>query len=526
MSSALSLLGHGRRTGWVFRRALRQNPSPKVKTHCSATHTARGKALPARSEPGMCVILADLLLLSSRLQYRCLTICEHGYADPAEWWLESDQLPAYSSQVDLQGDAHATVDQSIDEISPQLHTLSLKIHGTQARSYSVMSAHIVPMQVTLRSHSRKSWCHWFPCARMLISPRFAHEHLASFMASQGFAVTRSYLGLKTAFRAEFQHGSGGRVIGVNSEYDALAGIGHACGHNLIAVSGCAVAIALKKALQAHNIPGKVILLGTPAEEGGGGKIILLERGGYEEMDLCVMCHPSGGPIKSANLGSTIGVQVIQVEYFGQNAHAGAAPWDGVNALDAAFLAYSNISALRQQMRPDHRVHGVITGNDNWLPNVIPDYAKMNCLARAPTDVDLAAFVERVTNCLKAAAMATGCEFKLTLAEPYLDLKQNPILGQEFADVVAKRYGIETSTTPGTASTDFGNVTYALPGLHPGFAIPTQPGGGNHTIAFTNAAATQEAHTAAMYIAKGLACTALRALRDDEFFKQVKASFSA
>ncbi|KAJ6515125.1 hypothetical protein C8R47DRAFT_504319 [Mycena vitilis] len=346
------------------------------------------------------------------------------------------------------------------------------------------------------------------------------------MASRGFTVTKNYLGLTTAFRAEFTHGKGGRVLGVNSEYDALKGIGHACGHNLIAWSGCGVALAVKAALEAHNIPGKVVLLGTPAEEGGGGKVILLERGAYDELDLCVMCHPSPGPINSANIGTTIAVQDIKVEYAGRNAHAGAAPWEGTNALDAAFLAYSSISVLRQQMRPDHRVHGVIEGNQDWLPNVIPDYAKMHWLVRAPTEADLTAFVERVKNCFHAAALATSCEMKLELEHPYLDLNQNQALGQEFSDVVMKRYGMTTRALPGFASTDFGNVSYALPALHPGFAIPTEPNGGNHTIGFTKAAATQEAHDATLLVTKGLAHTGFRALRDDGFFKQVKASFES
>ncbi|KAJ7043655.1 hypothetical protein C8F04DRAFT_726035 [Mycena alexandri] len=336
---------------------------------------------------------------------------------------------------------------------------------------------------------------------------FAHDVLTSFMAAQGFTVTKSYLGLATAFRAEFTYGKG-----------------HACGHNLIASSGCGVALAVKVALEAHNIPGKVVLLGTPAEEGGGGKIILLERGGYKDMDLCVMCHPAPGPINSANLGASIAVQAIRVEYAGRNAHAGAAPWEGTNALDAAFLAYSSISVLRQQMRPDHRVHGIIQGNHDWLPNVIPDYARMSWLVRAPTSSDLMTFVERVKNCFQAAALATSCEIKLTLEPPYLDLNQNQVLGQEFSDVVLRRFGTVTSAGAGSASTDFGNVSYALPALHPGFAIPTEPNGGNHTIGFAKAAATQEAHEATMVITKGLAHTGFRALRDDDFFKQVKASF--
>ncbi|KAJ7180702.1 hypothetical protein C8R46DRAFT_1070306 [Mycena filopes] len=426
------------------------------------------------------------------LEVHCITTCDHSYADASSWWLHTDaKPPAYPSQVEAS--FSSVIEEKLDEVSPLLRKLSLDIHAHPEVAFTEI---------------------------------FAHDALTAFMAAQGFTVTKGYLGLPTAFRAEFTHGKGGRVLGINSEYDALKsiGIGHACGHNLIASSGCGVALAVKAALEGHNIPGKIILLGTPAEEAGGGKIILLERGAYKDMDLCVMCHPSPGPINSANVGTCIAVQDIRVEYAGRNAHAGAAPWEGTNALDAAFLAYSSISVLRQQMRPDHRVHGIIEGNHDWLPNVIPDYARMRWLVRAPTSSDLTAFVERVKNCFHAAALATACEIKLTVYRPYLDLNQNQVLGQEFSDVVSRRFGMVTSNVAGSASTDFGNVSYALPALHPGFAIPTEANAGNHTIGFTKAAATREAHEAALVIAKGLAHTGFRALRDDAFFKQVKASF--
>ncbi|KAJ6581541.1 hypothetical protein B0H19DRAFT_1115758 [Mycena capillaripes] len=353
---------------------------------------------------------------------------------------------------------------------------------------------------------------------------FAHDVLTSFMASHGFTVTKNYLGLATAFRAEFQHGQGGRVLGVNSEYDALKSIGHACGHNLIAWSGCGVALAVKAALEAHNVPGKVILLGTPAEEGGGGKTLKLSTLDESKLSECV--YPQNSRLLQCPRGSSPVVSAL----FGLLRHPPLTPFfcrrEGTNALDAAFLAYSSISVLRQQIRPDHRVHGVIEGNQDWLPNVIPDYAKMHWLVRAPTSTDLTAFVERVKHCFQAAALATSCEIKLEFERPYLDLNQNDVLGQEFSDVVMKRYGMITNRLSGSASTDFGNVSYALPALHPGFAIPTEPNGGNHTIGFTKAAASHSAHDAALLVTKGLAHTGFRALRDDDFFKQVKASFSS
>ncbi|KAJ7504386.1 hypothetical protein B0H11DRAFT_514896 [Mycena galericulata] len=459
--------------GALFRR--KHSERPRQKSHNEANPSA---AVVGSSEPG-------------RLKCHYLTTC-HSYTDASNWWLHTDaKLPAYSPEISPE--FNSTIDGKVNEIGPQLRKLSLEIHGHPELAFH---------------------------------ETLAHDLLTSFMTTHGFTVTKHYLGLPTAFRAEFNHGKGGRVLGVNSEYDALKGLGHACGHNLIAVAGCGVALAIKAALEAHNIPGKVVLLGTPAEEGGGGKVILLEKGGYQDMDLCVMCHPAPGEINSANVGTSIAAQEIEVEFAGRSAHAGAAPWEGTNALDAAFLAYSGISVLRQQMRPDHRVHGIIEGSQDWAPNVIPDYAKMHWLVRAPTSSDLSAFVERVKRCFQAAALATSCEIKIHLAAPYLDLNQNQVLGQEFSDVVMKRYGMTTNATASSASTDFGNVSYALPALHPGYAIPTEPNGGNHTIGFTKAAASQQAHDATMIVAKGLAHTAFRALRDDDFFNRVQESFKS
>lgn len=418
--------------------------------------------------------------------------CDFSYSSPNEWWTPGDDLPpSYASLQTSNNDVSAIIECALDTSSPALRDLSLKIHGHPEIAFH---------------------------------ERYAHNLLTNFMAAQGFRVTKHYLGLSTAWRAEYTQGRGGRVIGINSEMDALPAIGHGCGHNLIAISGVGVAIALKVALQARpHTSGKIVLLGTPAEEGGGGKVILLERGAYDDMDICLMCHPGAGPPHSTSIGSSNAMESIQVEYFGHAAHAGGAPWEGTNALDAAFLAYSSISMLRQQMKPDHRVHGVVQGKD-WVPNIIPDYSKMHWLARAPTSAELGILVKRVQNCLEAAALATGCRIEIKQESPYFDLHQNPVLAKAFADTVGSRYGLVTLEAGTSASTDFGNVSYALPALHPAFAIPTEPQGGNHTAAFAKAAISEAAHSATMAITKGLALTGYHVLTDSAFFNKVKASF--
>ncbi|CAL1714119.1 unnamed protein product [Somion occarium] len=386
-----------------------------------------------------------------------------------------------------------TIEARIDSLSPELRELSLDI-----------------------------WEH----PEVAYEERHAHDVLTKFMSSQGFTVTPHYLGLETAWKAIYSRGGkNGRVIGINSEMDALPGIGHACGHNLIAVSGVAVAVALKAAMETHDISGTIILLGTPAEEHGGGKIKLLERGAYKEMNVCIMSHPSPGPANTALVAPWLALQPLEVEFFGHGAHAAYSPWEAQNALDAAFLAYSNVSVLRQQLKPTYRVHGIVSGKD-WEPNIIPDYAKMRWIIRAPTWAELEGLRARITNCFEAAALATSCKCKIILGDGYYDVRENDVLGEEFCKFIEEQFGMNADSSSQTipASTDFGNVTYALPCITPTYNIPTKPNGSNHTPQFAESAKDPAAHKVAMTASKGLAATALRVLQDEEFYQRVVKSF--
>ncbi|KAG2157795.1 uncharacterized protein EDB93DRAFT_1078462, partial [Suillus bovinus] len=414
------------------------------------------------------------------------TCCDFGsiFNTAAGQW---EAPPVYSDlpspNDSIRGEIRHTIETAVDTLDSSLRLLSLQIH----------------------SHPE-----------LMFEEIFAHKLLSDYMESHGFSVTRHYLGLKTAWRAEYTHGQGGRTIGINSEMDALPEIGHACGHNLIAISGVGVALAIKSALETYNVPGTVVLLGTPAEEGGGGKIILLERGAYKGMDACLMCHPSPGPELSSFVVSSLAMQSIDAEFFGQSAHAGNAPWEGANALDAAFLAYSSVSVLRQQIKPDHRVNGVINGSERAV-NVIPDYAKMRWYVRAPTRHQLTQLTERVSACFKGAALATSCRLKITKNTPYYDLRQNSILGKSFSKMAMFHMASPASFQWKSCTLI---VFLALPSLHPAFAIPTQPNGGNHSPAFTDSARTTEAHNACMLTTKALACTGFRVLEDKVFFMRV------
>ncbi|KAH7911494.1 hypothetical protein BJ138DRAFT_1135350 [Hygrophoropsis aurantiaca] len=353
--------------------------------------------------------------------------------------------------------------------------------------------------------------------------KYAHDAYTAFMASRGFVVTKHYH-LSTAWAATYTYGQGGRVLGINSEMDALPGIGHACGHNLIGIGGVAIACAAKAAMEQLGIDGKIILLGTPAEESGGGKVRLLDEGAYNEMDICLMCHPAPGPQHSISLSATLAVARLEVDYTGHTAHAALSPWEGKNALDAAVLAYNNISLLRQQLKSAYRVHGIFEGKD-WAPNIIPDKSKMIWYVRTQTTAEVEDTVKRVIACLEAAALASGCEVKITRGITGNEIRQNKALGDELADIVRKRYGaIDYEWGIHSASTDFVCCSFALPGLHPGFSIPTVPDGGNHTSAFAEAARTMVSHDACMVVSKALAAVGMRALTDEAFLEQVKLTF--
>ena len=224
-----------------------------------------------------------------------------------------------------------------------------------------------------------------------------------------FRVTRHAYGIPTAFTAEY--GSGERVVGINAEYDALPGIGHACGHNLIAEAGIASFLGLAAALRESSFPGRVRLIGTPAEEGGGGKLKLIDAGAYQDVSVCMMVHPYSFERCPGFTGDsfmpTIANHKFTIRYTGKEAHGAMAPWQGVNALDAVVLAYNAISVLRQQIKPYERIHGVIV-NGGTRPNVISAHTETCYYIRSRTLQEAEELKARAMQCFKGAAIATGC----------------------------------------------------------------------------------------------------------------------
>lgn len=338
--------------------------------------------------------------------------------------------------------------------------------------------------------------------------------LASIAEAAGMAVERRAYGLETAFAAEFGNG-GGPAIAVLSEYDALPGIGHGCGHNIIAAIGLGAALALK-AMPA-TLPGKVRYIGTPAEERGCGKEIMARNGAFDGLDAAMMVHPAWVNAKAFR---TLCLGEVHVEYVGQSGHAALAPEQARNALDAVVMSYQAIANLRQHLKRGEHVHGVITDGGD-VPNVFTVSTKAHYFARAATMQDLTVLKRRVEACLQAGAMATGCEARIPWSDAdYQPMKVNlPLadafeanagqLGREFTDYLQLPVG----------GADMGNVSQRVPVLHA--LIASAPADVIiHTPEFARWAGSEQGDKAVIDGAKALAMTAIDMLTNAGLRSQV------
>ncbi|PYH48133.1 M20 family metallopeptidase [Aspergillus saccharolyticus JOP 1030-1] len=420
--------------------------------------------------------------------------------------------------------------------------------NTQERFIESVQAALRNYDTQLQAINHEIWSH----PELAYEEHRAHDAICTLFETLStttdftFTIERSAYGLPTAFEVLYTLGDPqqGRTVAFNAEYDALPGIGHACGHNLIATSSIAAFLATCHAMRATAAAGggeptanfTVKLLGTPAEESGGGKIQLLSRGAYENVHASLMVHPvplaPGKPelltLATVLPGGYLANDKLRVRFTGKAAHAAAAPWEGVNALDAVVAAYVNVSLLRQQILPTQRVHGVIV-HGGERPNVIPRSASVDYYIRSPTVKSLKGLSERVVRCFEAAAVATGCEVEFEWGPSYADLKTNNPICESYVAVMRAmghlalfdNTGLKGSITG--ASTDQGNVSYAVPGFHGIFTIPTD--GVNHTPGFTKGAGSLEAYQQGMACAAGMAVVACRVLVDEEFAARVQKDFA-
>lgn len=340
-------------------------------------------------------------------------------------------------------------------------------------------------------------------------PAFAeHRSCAktrALVAERGFEMTAAPAGLDTAFRASY--GAGPLVVGICAEYDALPEIGHACGHNIIAASAVGTALALADV--ADELGLTVVLLGTPAEELGGGKVLMLNAGVFDDIAATVMLHP--GPVDIAAARS-LALSEVTVDYTGRESHAAVAPFLGVNAGDAVTVAQVAIGLLRQQLLPGQMVHGIVT-HGGEASNVIPGRAAMRYTMRASDLTALRALEDRMAGCFEAGALATGCTHRVTETAPaYAELLPDPWLSETVrAEMIRLNreplpHSVEASVPLG--STDMGNVTQVMPGIHPVIGIDSG-GAAIHQPAFTAAAAGPSADKAVLEGAIMLARTVVR-----------------
>ena len=349
---------------------------------------------------------------------------------------------------------------------------------------------------------------------------FAHRLLTDKVEAAGLSVERHACGLDTAFISSF--GSGDTEVGILSEYDALPGIGHACGHNIIATTGLGASLALSKLN--GELPGKVRYLGTPAEESGNGKELMARQGAFDALDAAMMVHPAGIDLITM---PSLAVNEVRVTYTGKAAHASAMPFAGVNALDALVTAYQSIAQLRQHIKQSERIHGIF--NEAGLaPNIVPDNAVGTFYVRAENGLALADLKKRVQNCFEAGALAAGCDVQIDWAlGDYLEIKDSWPIAERYkrnAESLGRDFfPLEKMPTSGAGSTDMGNISHRVPSIHPMIAC-APPSVVIHNPEFAKWAGSEKGDKAVVDGTKSLAMTAIDVLTDKTMMQQAKSEF--
>jgi len=344
--------------------------------------------------------------------------------------------------------------------------------------------------------------------------------IAELLRARGFEVEQGVAGMATALRA--RKGTSGPRVAILGEYDALPEIGHACGHNLIAMS--AVGAFLAAAAVAERTKGEVVFLGTPAEEGGGGKIRMIEGGIFEGLDAAMMFHPFDRDMLAH---PALASAWIQMKFKGAPAHAAAAPHDGKSALQACMDTFRLIDGQRVRFRDGVRVHGYIT-NGGQAVNIIPEDASCEFSVRARDTNELARVRAIVERCAQAAALASEVELSLTSRLGYRDMMNNMTLARAFGQHLSAlgRDVAETDPRVGAGSTDMGDVSHVVPSIHPYLAIVDENVALCHQHAFAHAAASDRGFTTALEAAKAMARTAVELLVDDELRAHVRAEWTS
>ena len=330
--------------------------------------------------------------------------------------------------------------------------------------------------------------------------------LTNYLEDNGFHVERGIAGLPTAFRATY--GQESPRVALLAEYDALPKVGHGCGHNIIGVSAVGAGVASKHTVD--QLGGSIMVMGTPGEEVLGGKIDLVKAGAFAEVDVAMIVHPdtSNMPTQNALAAST-----LEAEFFGRPAHAASQPHKGINALDAMVLAFNAINSLRQHIRGDARIHGIITDGGE-APNIVPAHSAATFLVRALDGDYLAELKDRVLHCFKGAAMASGARLEYAWKNrPYAPMKNNMNLAGLFKQNLESlgRTVDDFDHRSGLGSTDMGNVSQVVPSIHPTIAIAPREVL-LHSPEFATATVSEAGHNGLLDAAKAMAMTVVDILQ--------------
>ncbi|WP_342602944.1 M20 family metallopeptidase [Peribacillus sp. FSL E2-0159] len=388
----------------------------------------------------------------------------------------------------------------------------MSIHVTEGKKSIQMAvdardAQLRELALNIHAHPELSF-HEYQAAKWLIEP----------LKKAGFSIEKGVANLETSFRATWEGHSGGPTIAILAEYDALAGLGHGCGHNIIGTSAIGAALALK---DAHpDLPGKIVVLGTPAEEEGGGKIMMVEDGIFDDVDVAMMCHPQK---QSMVLRGGLACVDASFKFYGKASHASSAPEKGISALDAVINTFVAVNSLRQFFKDDVRIHGIITkGGD--ATNVVPAYCEAEFLLRASTVEELKVVREKVYAAARHATEAIGARIEITEGLIYAERNNNKALAALFKDNL-EMLGEVVCDPPakgGIGSSDIGNVGQVTATIHPYIKITDDAI--THTPEFVQAAASERGMIGLNKAAKALAMTAYEVCMNPQLLQEIREEF--
>lgn len=345
---------------------------------------------------------------------------------------------------------------------------------------------------------------------------FASNLLTEYLEKNGFVIERGVAQISTAFTAVWGEDNG-PTIGIIAEYDALPDLGHACGHNIIAASAVGTAVAIKKAVP--DFKGKIKVIGTPAEEGGGGKIYMIEEGIFDDLDVAMMVHPKN---KTMVLRGGLACVGVKFKFYGKESHASSAPEEGASALEALLNSYNAINSIRQFMTDDVRVHGIVT-NGGEAPNIVPNYCEAQFIIRAKDIKGLEIAKEKVYEAVRSSSRSLGCYSEIEEGLIYAERNNNVTLANLFKENW-ESIGVKVDPPPkigGLGSSDIGNVGQITPTIHPYIRIGDNI---NHTHEFTRDSKSETGMAGLNYAIKGLALTTLDLVYNKSSLQEVKEEF--